>query len=610
MPARSNVRLDVSIEKPVVFAGECVNAIITFRNATPAHAHQRSEESAVTSPTAGNHQRQISSVTFSTPWLGDNDSTSTLGNSGPRESTPTAAAGSSESSQHHSPTPSGASLSRSASLRVDTGNGRAANLDRPSSRTSFSMARPRINTSAQALLMGFAQVQGYFEVDSSIVDPEPFEHVRTQGVVIGQQGGLGYRRNSSGGMLRGLAAGIGNLLKDKPPTALDDGSQVPLFSTPQSLLFVDLKLAPGESRSYSYSLKLPQSLPPSSRGKAIKIQYDLVIGTQMLDARGKPQHRVVHAPFRVFPHVSFEGHLPIHDLMQPVVMQTDEAVVSSVYGRDSSPTSAVSLKSENLPIKDPGSPQGKEEFINYVQGLLDRSASVSSIPSVSSESGTAYDPNKLRKESALTIAPEDGSCRSNIEYFLRFLPDDRNTLHRSKFEIGRGGHKIASASLSRPAYRVGEDVVILLDFSDAALSCYHVTASLETTEKLDASITDKTPAEQLSMTRRVYAQLTSSSFSDAKAHFDFTIPSTATPKFDTSVSSLSWSLKLDFITSAHPHQTDLQRFHSDENGTILVPPTSMECESVSCRIPLNVLPTNHDLGTLLDYTPSFRRWAL
>jgi hypothetical protein len=77
---------------------------------------------------------------------------------------------------------------------------------------------------------------------------------------------------------------------------------VPILSTPQSILFVDLRLGPGEGRSYLYSFSLPKTIPPSHKGKAIKITYNLVVGTQR-PGRGVVQPKMIEIPFRVLPNV-------------------------------------------------------------------------------------------------------------------------------------------------------------------------------------------------------------------------------------------------------------------------------------------------------------------
>ena len=85
---------------------------------------------------------------------------------------------------------------------------------------------------------------------------------------------------------------------------------VPLITTPQSILFVDLKLAPGESRSYSYSFTMPRGLPPSHKGRSIKVAYHLTIGTQRAGSTKDQQVKHVDVPFRVFGSVNSTYLLP------------------------------------------------------------------------------------------------------------------------------------------------------------------------------------------------------------------------------------------------------------------------------------------------------------
>lgn len=87
-------------------------------------------------------------------------------------------------------------------------------------------------------------------------------------------------------------------------THLPKGTRsVPILSTPQSILFVDLRLPPGESRSYKFKFTLPKGIPPSHKGKAIKIAYNLVLGTQR-PGKGVVQPTIIEVPFRVLPHVN------------------------------------------------------------------------------------------------------------------------------------------------------------------------------------------------------------------------------------------------------------------------------------------------------------------
>ena len=164
-------------------------------------------------------------------------------------------------------------------------------------------------------MMGYAQIMGSFTLDGSLVNQTSFEEVKRKGVFGGQGGGgvVGVDSKYDGGLFGGFGWGnisesIGGLLGGGELSSIKEmrsaasSKSVPLLSTPQSILFVDLRLAPGESRTYNYSFTLPQGIPPSHRGKAIKISYNLVIGTQRAANTAKDGQTVrqVEIPFRVF----------------------------------------------------------------------------------------------------------------------------------------------------------------------------------------------------------------------------------------------------------------------------------------------------------------------
>lgn len=184
---------------------------------------------------------------------------------------------------------------------------------------------------SQALLMGYAQISASFTVDGSLVNQSVFDEVKRKGVVGGQPGtgGLPGRSGSAsnersrkgGGGFWGafkwnaIEESINGLLSNNELDGLREmrgvasSRSIPLLSTPQSLLFVDLRLAPGEEQSYSFSFKLPRGLPASHKGKAIKISYNLVIGTQRPSAPNESQRvNRINIPFRVFSGVN--GKLP------------------------------------------------------------------------------------------------------------------------------------------------------------------------------------------------------------------------------------------------------------------------------------------------------------
>lgn len=193
--------------------------------------------------------------------------------------------------------------------------------DRPTHSGQRPQPAPVISSprSLEALMMGYAQVVGSFTLDGSLVNQAPFEEVKRKAVLGGQGGGgvVGVEKTKTNSGLFGalgwgsIGESIGGLLGEKELSSIKemrkiaDSRSVPLLSTPKSILFVDLQLAPGESRSYTYSFTLPRGLPPSHKGKSIKISYHLVLGTQRANTpNGQQSVRHVKIPFRVLSSVN------------------------------------------------------------------------------------------------------------------------------------------------------------------------------------------------------------------------------------------------------------------------------------------------------------------
>lgn len=166
----------------------------------------------------------------------------------------------------------------------------------------------------ETLMMGYAQVQGSFILDGSLVNQGPFEEVKRRGVLGGQGGGgvVGVERkkrdsglfgafgwNNIGESIGGLLGG-GELSSIKEMRSMANSRAIPLLTTPQSVLFVNLQLKPGESRKYSFKFTLPKGLPPTHKGRAIKVSYNIIIGVQRPSSNTEQRIRSIHVPFRVF----------------------------------------------------------------------------------------------------------------------------------------------------------------------------------------------------------------------------------------------------------------------------------------------------------------------
>lgn len=171
----------------------------------------------------------------------------------------------------------------------------------------------------ETLMMGYGNIVGSFYLDPSLVDASYFDEVKRK-AVVGNEGGGGVVRAESNKRQSGLLGSLGwntigesleGLLGKREVSSIKEATNasaakwMPILSTPQSLLFVDLRLEPGQSQSYSYSFRLPAGIPPSYRGKAVRFSYNIIIGVQRA-SRSRQRHivRRIDFPFRVLPCVN------------------------------------------------------------------------------------------------------------------------------------------------------------------------------------------------------------------------------------------------------------------------------------------------------------------
>ncbi|KAG5983440.1 hypothetical protein E4U55_008150 [Claviceps digitariae] len=475
------------------------------------------------------------------------------------------------------------------------GSGRPPHFRRISGKTTQQQKTP------ESLMMGYAQIQGQFTLDGSLVSLGPFEQVKQKGAVAGRGGGViglePTKRDS--GLLRGLGWGtISNSLGDflgggelstiKEIRGAANSKFIPLLSTPQSILFVDLQLASGESQSYEYSFCLPKGLPPSHKGRTIKISYSLVIGTQRAGGAKEQQVRSVEVPFRVLGSVNSHGEILGHDLMNPYILLQDTAVVKSLgkHTRLHKPRTSF------------GRPATMNEFLSYVDDLASRPRGPMA-GALLSPTDTTTPERRPSTHEHITTAKEAihlAIMRSNMA--------SEGQQSANRFEIARNGQRVGVVMLTRPAYRLGEIVTMAVDFSDAGIPCYAVHVTLETSERVDASLAVRSASSLQRVTRKVYVASSEAAMYSRRVVFAPTIPISATPEFVTSSISLEWKIRIEFVV---PHQgpsgadasstpNELQAPHplleqlsqDDKGGLVLVAMENLACESFDVCVPLRV----------------------
>ena len=472
----------------------------------------------------------------------------------------------------------------------------------------------------ETLMMGYAHVQGSFTLDGSLVDLHPFEQVKRKAVVGGQGGGVigldpmnnsignggGNVKRDSMGLLRGfgwgsLASSLGDLLGGGDMSTIKEmrdiasSKSVPLLSTPQSVLFVDLRLAPGESKTYEYTFQLPKGLPPTHRGKVMKIAYGLVIGTQRPGTAKEQRVKSIEIPFRVLGSVNSYGEILGHDLMTPYILKQDRAVVQTLSDKERSRPWTTEAASSSAPPHHQQqevtrrrrsstaatlAASSMNEFTNYVDELLRqqeeqlqiqqqrisesedskrsgllsptatllgsrRASAASAVSSVfwSGGGGPGRPILSLSSREAIDLA----ILRSNVADNHQ---DGNGGVSNNRFDIARNGRRVGTVMLARPAYRLGETVTMVVDFStaDPEMRCYAVHAALETAERVvDNALALRSEASIQRVTRKVYASLSEATLYARRFVFTATIPASATPEFVTTGVNLEWKIKVEFV---------------------------------------------------------------
>ncbi|KAL2136671.1 hypothetical protein VTI74DRAFT_2403 [Chaetomium olivicolor] len=439
----------------------------------------------------------------------------------------------------------------------------------------------------ESLMMGYAQVQGSFTLDGSLINLGPFEAVKRKAVVGGQGGGvIGLetpKRDS--GLLRGFGWGnitssIGELLGGgelstiKQMRGIANSKAIPLLSTPQSILFVDLQLGPGESRAFEYAFKLPKGLPPTHRGKAMKVSYSLVIGTQRPGGAKEQQVKSVDIPFRVLGSVNSHGEILGHDLMSPYVLLRDQARVQSVNAN----TQKKANNKKPSPESSTTSPM--DSFLTYIDELLARpqhsthhlthhhhgallSPTATFPPHMSSRSSSRR-PSVISITDQLNLTPPTAKEAIDLAILRSNLTSAAsNNQSPNRFEIARNGRRVGVVMLTRPAYRLGEAVTCVVDFQGAEVPCYAVHAALETSERVDVSLALRSEASVNRVTRKVWATGSEVVMYGRRWVFAPSIPVSATPEFVTSGVCLEWKVRLEFVV---PVQVQQQLQRSVEGG--------------------------------------------
>jgi len=231
--------------------------------------------------------------------------------------------------------------------------------------------------------------------------------------------------------------------------------------------------------------------------------------------------------------------------MTPYVLLTDKAetlpITSSAVNTWFSQSTKRRLSDTNM-----------DDFLRYTERLIaERSADGALISPTATTDGRRFSSG----------IPEPGTMKEKIDAAILRAnqASDHSSQSNNVFTIARAGQHVCVLTILRPAYRLGETVLLNADFTPQKneeeistvdrLKVYTITTSLESFEKIDPSFALRSIASTQRATRKVYAEATQSVFFANKASFGLEIPKNATPEFETTAVKLCWRVKVEFTTA-------------------------------------------------------------
>ncbi|WAQ85877.1 hypothetical protein PtA15_6A506 [Puccinia triticina] len=481
----------------------------------------------------------------------------------------------------------------------------------PAHRTGFSRTTASTPTrperSSTALLgWTYCQLEGYFEISPKHFDLAQFDalhHPQTRGggTLLDDHHHLSHSRRNSASWIGWLfgAAPNPNHYPGSPSSSASSTppNRFPVFKNPISLLDVDVRLEPGQTRSYSFAIDLPVVLPPTHRGKLIKFNYELIVGTNLLSSadassptsefgngyragRGstpalsadpartrfstpsafnlRPQehkNQTFRVPIRVFNHVYLNETKPFYDLFQPIIVARDMAqtrrilVPTTTAGEGhsgKSPSKATKKTDQSAAVGD-NTLGGLAGLESYALELLNGAAATGRgndgiNPPLPAPDGNPPAPARQEDEWGEEL---DEGCIAAVEIVSRSAP-------KVSFDINKDGRLVAHLTLVKSTYRQGETIegTIEMNGSTPAREGGRVVRwgiSLETLESLLPPSTAEGADGKRRTVRKVYAESEEMVIDCRRARFALVVPRDPAPAFTTSLVSLVWTIKLRFL---------------------------------------------------------------
>jgi len=139
------------------------------------------------------------------------------------------------------------------------------------------------------------------------------------------------------------------------------------------------------------------------------------------------------------------------------------------------------------------------------------------------------------------------SCRESIDFAIqKELRTGSIGKRKGIFEIGKNGVTLATLTLSRMAFKLGETIEGVIDIEEGPIKCFQIRAALESAEDVDSVISQRSQSSTYRATRLLHGTKLEFTTFARRIQFAFEIPVGVAPSFETSYGTSSWDSEPDF----------------------------------------------------------------
>ncbi|AQZ13454.1 RGP1 (YDR137W) [Zygosaccharomyces parabailii] len=517
------------------------------------------------------------------------------------------------------------------------------------------------------LMSGYVQISGVFQFDPEVVDEAklekpniklvgldtPLNHVtkKMSGITMEKDDYtqndhlMKYVHSKRTSPFLGVSSNIEELKGDGGAIfalgAHDETieyRQFPILLIPQTLLFSELKLEPGETKVFCFkSGKLPQKLPPSYYNSPVmSINYSLEVGLNRV-YHGDIKQDTIKVPFNLAPYVS-KGGCQYSTILNENVIIMEPGIVKGVKQRNGGPGKVTSIANSHhhkkpflassFQVKDPVREELIRNFVKLIESnengfediedLVDLQIQLQFPNETNDEEIALVNGDEKQNEENGFSAKRASTVSSNVSELARFpsnLSGMKMTSNEEKglipqlndlqnvYQINWNGQSITKLVCSKPFYTTSDDIDLVLEIDPISPPLHKVSAvtiTLESCELMNPKFVADVEVLKKTQFHNVY-DAHAICFDDCnRIPFKLLTPKTSThqlsSQFKTDVFQLKWMLKVKFVLVPRTTNVCLEQFYEDKKGVLYHAKETLEGEEFCCHIPLTILPSASSFG--------------